>query len=78
MFDRSKLTAGLLISGMSFALGLVVSRDVIKAASTSAIALSASAVGVAAMEKKKAETSPPSELAVAMTSCFESSTVVRV
>ena len=59
MFDRSKLTAGLVITGMSFALGLVVSRDWIKAASTSAIAVSASAVGAAALEKKKPEVATP-------------------
>jgi uncharacterized LabA/DUF88 family protein len=50
MFDRSKATAGLVITGMSFALGMMVTRNWIQAASTSAIALAASSTGAVVID----------------------------
>ena len=61
MFDRSKAAAGLVITGMSFALGLAITRNLMQAASTSAIALAASSAGAVAVDgrtQQQSERSP--------------------
>lgn len=72
MLDRSKATAGLVVTGMGFALGLGLTRNLTQAAYTSAIALAATSAGVAVTDQRQQRTessqspasfSPRSELA---------------
>lgn len=61
MFDRSKATAGLVVTGMSFALGLALTRNLIQAASTSAIALAATSAGAVVVDGRSHRSSKASD-----------------